>query len=59
MSSVEHITAVIARGGFPQLHDLSRDVWRALVAGVISDDEAHAAALAIEERRRSHKGGSY
>jgi hypothetical protein len=58
MSFAEHITAVIARGSFPQLHELSREVWRALFAGVISDDEAHAASLAIEERRRSTAGGS-
>jgi hypothetical protein len=33
-------------------------VWRALAAGVISDDQAHAASLVIEERRRATTGGS-
>jgi hypothetical protein len=58
MPFTAQLVATIAAAEYPQLNDLSRDVWRALAAGVISDDEAHAASLVIEERRRATTGGS-
>jgi hypothetical protein len=57
MSFTAQLVAAIEAARYPQLHELSRDVWRALAAGVISDDQAHTASLVIEERRRATTGG--
>jgi hypothetical protein len=53
MAFTDQLAASIAEAGYPQLHDLSREVWRALVAGHITEKQAQAAAEAIEARRRT------
>jgi hypothetical protein len=48
---VEHLTRAIAAARTPQLDHLSEELWKAYAAGVLSDDDAQAAAEAIHERK--------
>jgi hypothetical protein len=47
----DQLTRAIAAARTPQLDHLSEELWKAYAAGVLSDDDAQAAAEAIHERK--------
>jgi hypothetical protein len=47
----DEVTRAIAAARTPALDHLSREVWKAYASGALSDDDAQAAAEAIEARR--------
>jgi hypothetical protein len=51
MPFTDQLVATIAAAEYPQLNGLSRDVWRSWAAGTITDQDAQAAAEAIQARR--------
>ncbi len=54
----QQLAAAIGSAHLRTLDDLSRDVWRGLVAGMLTDDEAHGLAEAIHARRMKARGES-
>jgi hypothetical protein len=57
MSLATQIASAIERAQFHQLHDLSRDLWKAYGAECLSEDEAQGLAEAIEAKRPKHRHG--
>jgi hypothetical protein len=51
MSFTATLVAAIEAARYPQLHELSRQVWVAWSAGTLTDTEAQEAAERIQERR--------
>ncbi len=52
---VDQLATAIRGAPLRTLDDLSRDVWRALDAGMLSDDDAQRLAEAIHARRNAHR----
>jgi hypothetical protein len=51
------LSAAIGAAPLRALNDLSRDVWRALSGGLLTDDDAQRLAETIHERRMSLRSG--
>jgi hypothetical protein len=59
MPFTAQLVEAIEVASYPQLSELSHEVWKAHASGVLTDTEAQAAAERIHARRaRGGRGGS-